>query len=137
VDLSFREKSLWLVLASLVACFAFYFGTVPSPMPVDLGPTQVALFIGAVVLLVIAQVVGHLVIVLFDRRDATDERGRLIELKGERIGAYVLATGVFLALSTAVVVPGNFACSHVLLASWVIAQVVEIAAQLGYHRLGV
>ena len=137
MDLSFHEKSLWLVMTSLVAVFAFYFGLALKTAAVDVGPAQAGLFIAAVVLLVIAQIAGHLLIVLVDRRDDTDERDRLIALKGERIGGYVLATGVFAALCTALVVPGNFATAHVLLASWVVAQVVEYAAQLWYHRRGV
>ena len=137
MDLSFQEKSLWLVLASLVAAFGSYFWLALRTAPVDVGPAQAGLFVGAVVLLVIAQVVGHLVIAVFDRRDATDERDRLIALRGERLGGFILAAGVFLSLCTAVAVPGNFACAHVLLASWVIAQCVEIAARLWHYRRGV
>ena len=137
MDLSFREKSLWLVLVGLLAAFGFYFWLAFQTTSVDVGPAQAGVFVGAVVLLVIVQVIGHLVIVLFDRRDDTDERDRLIERQGERIGSFVLASGVFVALCTAVAVPGNFACAHVLLASWVIAQAVEIAAQLWYYRRGV
>ena len=137
MDLSFQEKSLWLVMTSLVAVFAIYFWLALKTAAVDVGAAQAGLFIGAVVLLVIAQIVGHLLIVMVDRRDDTDERDRLIALKGERVGGYVLATGVFCALCTALVVPGNFAVAHVLLASWVIAQCVEIAAQLWYYRRGV
>ncbi|MGH8758216.1 MAG: hypothetical protein ACREVW_01670 [Burkholderiales bacterium] len=136
MDLSFQEKSLWLLLVSLVAGFGFYFGSVLPTDAVDVMPHQVVVFALAVVMLVILQIVGHVVIALVDRRTATDERDRLIELKGARNAAYVLATGVFLALCAALVTKGNFVFTHVLLGFWALAQLVEIGSQLFLHRRG-
>ena len=90
-----------------------------------------------VVLLVIMQVVGLIVLAIVDRRTARDERDRLIDLKGTRNASYVLATGIFLALCVALVTEGNFAFMHVLLAFWVLAQLVEIGSQLFLYRRGV
>lgn len=138
MDLSFQEKSLWLVLASLAGVFGGYFALALPLRTADVNAAQVGLFVGAVVVLVIAQIVGHLIVALAgDADDRSDERDRLIALKGVRNAGYVLATGVFLALCTAVATTGNFATAHVLLASWVIAQMVEIASQLWYYRRGV
>jgi hypothetical protein len=90
----------------------------------------------AVILLVVTQVAGHLVIAILDRRCRTDERDRLIALKGTRNGAFVLATGVFLALCAAVLTKGNFVFTHLLLAFWVLAQLAEIGSQLYLYRKG-
>ena len=90
MGLTFQEKSLWLMSISLVVGFGLYFGAV-----------------------VVLQIVGHVVIAVFDRRSETDERGRLIGLKGTRNGAWVLATGVFFALCAALLTPGNFVFTHV------------------------
>ena len=87
-------------------------------------------------MLVIMQIVGHIVIAIVDRRTETDERDRLIELKGTRNAAYVLATGVFLALCTALLTEGNFVFTHVLLGFWVLAQMMEIGSQLFLYRRG-
>lgn len=136
MDLSFQEKSLWLLFASLTVCFGLYFVTVlPADTP-NVLPQQVGLFVLVLVLLVVAQVVGHALIALVDRRSQTDERDRLIALKSSRIAAYVLATGVFLALCTALLTDGNFLFTHVLLGFWVLAQLVEIGAQLLLYRRG-
>lgn len=99
-------------------------------------PHQVALFTVMVAVLVALQVAGHVVIALVDRRAETDERDRLIELKGTRNAACVLATGVFCALCAALVTQGNFVFTHVLLGSWFVAQLVEIVSQLALHRRG-
>lgn len=136
MDLSFREKSLWLMFITLVTSFGFYFVTVLPPSAADVVPQQVILFVIAVVLLVVMQIVGHILIAIADRRTNTDERDRLIELKGTRNASYVLATGVFLALCVAMMSDGNFVFTHVLLASWVLAQLVEIGSQLVLHRRG-
>ncbi len=136
MDLSFQEKSLWLMFVSLVVVFAFYFGTVLPSDAVDVMPQQVAIFVVAIVGLVIMQIAGHIVIAIVDRRTETDERDRLIQLKGMRNAGYVLATGVFLALCVALISEGNFVFTHVLLASWVLAQLVEIGSQLFLYRRG-
>lgn len=137
MSLSFQEKSLWLMFVTLVAAFGFYFITVLPSGAVNVMPHQVVLFVLAVVMLVIVQVAGHIVIAVVDRRTETDERDRLIELKGTRNAGYVLATGVFLSLCTALLTEGNFVFTHVLLGSWVLAQLVEIGSQLFLHRRGV
>ena len=136
MDMSFHEKSLWLTLVALLVAFGWYFVQVLPAPSADLLPSQVGTFILAVALLVVTEVAGHVVIAVVDRRPEGDERDRLIALHGTRNGAYVLAAGVFLSLCTAVLTEGNFAFAHVLLGSWVLAQLVETGSQLALHRSG-
>jgi len=136
MSLSFREKSLWLMLASLVAVFGFYFSRALPADGANVGPQQTSLFIVAVVALVVVQVIGHAAIAIADRRTESDERDALIELKGTRNGYFVLATGVFASLCAALVTNGNFVFMHVLLAFWVLAEIVSIASQLFLYRRG-
>lgn len=137
MSLSFQEKSLWLMFTGLLVGFGFYFVTVLPTTTVNLMPYHVVFFVLAVVLLVITQVVGHILIAAFDQQTKTDERDRLIELKGTRNGAYVLATGVFFALCVALITEGNFIFMHVLLGFWVLAQLVTIGSQLFWYRRGI
>jgi hypothetical protein len=134
--ISFQEKSLWLMFVGLIGSFGFYFVRVLPANTVNLLPYHVVLFVLAVALLVTTQIVGHIVLALADRNTQTDERDRLVELKGTRNGAYVLATGVFLALCTALLREGNFAFMHVLLGFWLLAQLVEIGSQLFFYQRG-
>ena len=136
MDLSFREKSLWLMFVTLIVAFGFYFLTVLPPGAANVRPPEVILFVVALVFLVLMQIVGHVVIAIMDRRTDEDERDRLIELKGTRNASYVLATGVFFALCAALLSDGNFVFTHLLLAFWVLAQLVEIGSQLVLHRRG-
>jgi hypothetical protein len=133
---SFHAKSLWVRLISLLVGFSYYCAKVfPSHSPSVL-PHQVVLFVGVIVLLVVMQVAGQGVLAVFDRRTMPDERDRLIELKAARVASYVLATGVFFALGAGLLTSGNFVFTHILLGFWLLAQVVEIAAQLFHHQWG-
>lgn len=136
MGLSFQEKSLWLMFVSLVGGFGFYFVRVLPTSTMNVMPHQVTFFVLAVVMLVIMQIVGHIVIAIVDRHTETDERDRLIELKGTRNAAYVMATGAFLSLCAALLTKGNFVFTHVLLGFWVLAHLVEIGSQLFLHRRG-
>jgi amino acid transporter len=142
--MSFREKSLWVMVAALLLASFFYghavayvsheqFETVPWHAMRVLAP-MVVLFHVAVAVLVLFAVVGHAVIALLDRRTTEDERDRLIALKGARVGGIVLAVGVFLALWLAVASTGNFWFTQILLGFWVMAQLTDYTVQLNLHK---
>ena len=137
--MTFQEKSLWVTFVGMLLAFGAYFRQayatlLPTPAAKDMTPDQAALFMAMTVLLVVILIAGHVAIVLFDRRAQTDERDRWIALRGSRNGSYVLASGVFLALCTALFTEGNAVMAHVLLCSWVLAQGVEIVSQLVLYR---
>ena len=134
MDLTFREKSLWTLLAGLLAAFGFYVITVLPAAGPDVDSDQVVLFVVAVVLLIMVQIVGHGLIAALDQRTETDERDELIALRGARWGGQVLGLGVAVAMVAAVMSEGNFLFTHVLLAFWVLAELVEIGTQLAYYR---
>lgn len=144
--MSFREKSLWVMLFAMGIAAFFYghavayvghvqFESLPfRAMTVD--APMVAMFHIAVAVLVAFAILGHLLIVLFDQRTDEDERDRLIALKGARVGGVVLAIGVFLSLWLAVVSSGNFGFTQLLLSFWVLAQMSDYAVQLWLQRQG-
>ncbi len=144
MNLTFKEKSLWLMLIGLLVFSVFYgysanqINQLLQPnsdwLAMSVLPPMVGLFIAATVLLVIISVLGHVVLALIDRRTTEDERDQLIALKAERVGGFVLASGVFCALCVAVISSGNFLFTHVLLAFWVLAQITTYATQLLIYR---
>jgi len=136
MSLSFHEKSLWLIFLSLFGIFAFYFGAVLPFKSPNLEPQHVTAFAVALCALVLTQIAGHIVIAIMDHRTETDERDRAIALKGTRNAAYVLSAGVFLTLCTALFIDGNLVFTHILLAGWVLSQLVEYGSQLVLYRRG-
>jgi len=138
MSLSFREKSLWLTFLGLVAAYGAYFAAVlpGATAQVDLRPPQLGMLSLAVVALSVLQVVGQVVFAVFDRRTASDERDHLIALRGARNGGAVLSCAVAFALATALLRPGNFAFVHVLLAGWVVSQLVATGTEIALQRRG-
>lgn len=132
--MTFQEKSLWVQVAGLVGVFSLYFWFALPAATVNVQPSHMAQFVGAVVMLVIFQVAGHLLIVMLDRRTETDERDRWFSHMGAKVSGLVLASGVFLALCLAVLTEGNFIFTHVLLAFWVLAQISQNLVQLILYR---
>jgi hypothetical protein len=136
MDLTYREKSLWLMGIALLVVFGLYFSWVLPAAESNVVPRQIGLFIVAIVLLVVLQVAGHAVMAAIDRRVEPDERDRFISLISERNGSVVLAIGVSVSLFLAVSTDGNFLFTHVLLAFWVLSTLASIATSLWLYRRG-
>jgi hypothetical protein len=137
--MTFNEKSQWIMLVGLLIAFGIFFQSsyavfLAVPEAKDIIAPQAFLFMAATAMLVVILVVGHIVIFMFNQDDSTDERDQLIELKGERYGSWVLASGVFFTLCTAVYTEGNAIMAHVLLGFWVLAQMVENLSQIIMYR---
>lgn len=141
MPVSFEEKSQWLVLIAMVVVYGGYFAAVVPGHGPNVGPGEIALFGCAVAALIALQVAGHVVLAIAGRRELAlgiqrDERDVRIDLRACRIASYMLAVGVFAALTTAILVPGNFAFVHVLFGSLVISTVCESAARIALYRRG-
>lgn len=142
MNLTFREKSLWLLLGSLIVIFGLYFASVLPAQTSDVAASHVMTFVGMLVLLVVLRIVSNSVLAIASRRELassiqSDERDVLIQLKSTRLASCILAAGVFCAICAAMWVPGNFVFVHLLLAFWVPAQAADIVAQLILYRRGV
>jgi hypothetical protein len=96
------------------------------------------LMVLAVVPLVVLAVASHVVLALANLKEANtnDERDRLIALRGERVGGYVLAVGVFVGLVLAMAELPPFFIAHALLLAWVLAEIVAGATRITLYRRG-
>ena len=138
--MTFQAKSAMLMTIALVVVYGSYFFVVGSwaiTTPADQIVYQ-PLMIAAIVPLVILAVLGHIVVALINPKEANayDERDRLIDLRGERIGAYVLAVGVFAGLVLAMVESAQFWIAQALLFAWVLAEISDNVSKLVLYRRG-
>jgi hypothetical protein len=137
---SFQEKSAVVMTGALAVVYGAYFAIVGRWLTVTPADEIVyqPLLIVAVVPLVVLAVVGHVAIALANPKeaDAYDERDRLITLRAERVGGYVLALGVFGGLVLAMAELPPFFIAHALLLAWVLAELVEGATKIVIHRRG-
>jgi len=139
--MSFREKSTWVLLAVTIIVYGWYFATTlggalgsGTPPVVD----NVRLF-GAVVVMVILSVVAHIVIAILPPKeaDAADERDRLIELRGDQRGGFVMTVALFSTLGLALAGASVFWIAHGALAGLVISELVKAVTKLIDYRRGV
>ena len=135
MNLSFQEKSTWISLFSLLIAYSYYFYRVFAT-PVSESETF-TLFILAVVVIVIIQIVLHIVVAIFNARDAqqgSDERDKLFELRATRIASVVLASGALLSASLWLTDATPLNMANAILLSLVVAQLVQCLVQLFYYR---
>jgi len=137
--MSFREKSAWITLVTVLACFGVYFGAITTGLVSPRGFDTLHLLLACVVGLVLLQAALTVIAAVTtpkDGRAPRDERETLIQLRSQSLGYSVL---VMLVL--ALFIPGhlghtvidmmNFALLDVVLAVLTVA-----VAQIVMFRRG-
>ena len=136
--MSFQEKSAIFIVGSLVVVYGAYFaliGRISAVTPA----VEIAykpLLILAVVPLALLVAFSHIVLAILNPKEANayDERDRLITLRAERLGGYVLAVGVFTGLVLAMIELRSFYIANALLLAWVLAEITDNAAKIVFYR---
>lgn len=136
--MSFQEKSTALMLVVMVGVYGWYFAVVGSQLddPAMRAAGYKGLMLFTVLALVALAIVGHVVIALVPPRtgDESDERDRIIDLRGEWIGGYVLGTGALAGLFLAMAEFDQFWIANAILLAMVLSEVVTGAAKLVLYR---
>jgi hypothetical protein len=123
--MSFREKSAWITLVSVLICFGVYFGELLASRASDhrLGAIRsLHLLLLAVVALVVLQITLTTIAAMTTPRDARaadDERERLIQWRSHTLGYYVLTV-----LALLLFVPIHFGHSALDMANFALLGVV-------------
>lgn len=138
MNASFEEKSVWIQLVGLLVVLGGYFVVAARMFSagVTVLPPYAGLFIGAVVLLVVVLVAGHIVVAVASRPDGPDERDRVVGWRAESNSAWVLAAGVFTAIMGLVAAIDTLWIAHLLLFSLFASEVLKLVLQLVYYRRG-
>ena len=141
--MSFREKSAWITLITLVFVSLVWSAHWPWQQPFTLAPDSNPIVFHALVLatisFIVIVIVAHVVVAIRAPREASapaDERERLIALKATRIGGYVYAA---LSLSSIFLIhlgANQIGVAYFVLISFVIAEMVNCIARIVYHRRG-
>jgi hypothetical protein len=148
LDLSWQEKSLCGSLLAVAAVAIGYFvRTVGMAMRGDVQVGEVAgLSIGAVVLLVVVQLLYKLLLVLHARAEPADERDRHIAALGARDAYCVLQVGLWLTIlhlaAAALVADAQirwfapFVTGQLAVFAAVAAEIAKYGSQLLRYRIG-
>jgi hypothetical protein len=142
--MSFREKSAWISLLTIVVVAVMFMLEIPRPWTWTLTPAPSGflfrVLFAAIATFVVIAIVAHLVVAALAPRDARaqgDERERLIALKATRLAGLVYAV---LSLGSIALIhygANQIALGYAVLLSFVVAEAVNYAARIAYFRRGV
>jgi EamA domain-containing membrane protein RarD len=133
--LSYREKSLYASLAAELLVYGPYFFLAKH--------TSVNNVLGMIVAIIVLQIILQSIIAAFTRNRVTDERDRLIELRGYRVGYLTLASlmvigvGLLWVHTSVETLPVNRMGLHflnVFLGMLVIADITKTVTQIASYR---
>ena len=141
--MSFREKSAWITLITLVLVSLLWSLHIPWWEPFTLAPESNPIVFHALVLatisFVVIVVVAHVIVAVLAPREASaraDEREQLIGLKATRLGAYVYA---ILSMSSVFLIhlgANEIGLAYFLVVSLVIAEIASSIVRIVLHRRG-
>lgn len=137
--MSFREKSAWVTLIAILLVSVLFFLHGPDVLSGDFDAWEVHLVGLCIAAFIVIEVVAYIVLFIRypkDARTPKDERERLIDLKATRLAAYVYVLGSFLAILSSVHAPSGPLVGFLVLAAFVIAEIVNYAARIIYYRRG-
>ncbi|MEO1040070.1 MAG: hypothetical protein AAFX09_11025 [Pseudomonadota bacterium] len=139
--MSFHEKSNLAMTAIFVLAYGAYFlAVLPPALAGEASITNVTpLLLGAVIFLVIAGVIAHILIAAAAPKDAdaADERDRLIETRAEARAGHVLGGFALLAIALALVGQPVFWIAHAVLGGLVAAEIAKGVFRAVDYRRGV
>lgn len=145
--MSFQEKSNALMLAAIVLVYGIYFALVlglPVMTDGELN-TEIGLLMSnglilvTVVALVAIAIFGHIVIALLNHKEAgsEDERDKLIEMRGDQRGGFVMGVFAVCAMGLAMIATPHFWIVNTILGGLVAAEIVKAVSKLIDYRRGV
>jgi TRAP-type C4-dicarboxylate transport system permease large subunit len=132
----------WVSLVIILVVFTGYFSQVFEGVTTgNLDKAEIAgLFIGAVVSVIVLEIVLHIAIAIFSVKDADqslDERDRLFSMKAGNIAGWILGVGVLIiAGKTFMGELSSLWIANLLLFSVFVSQIVSYSLKSFYHRRG-
>ena len=142
MNISFKEKSIWTSLIITIIVFGYYFTRVFNLLNQTTADSAnlIVLFIGVVIVMIILEIVSHIILAVIYKKEvneSSDEREKLIELKGIRISYWILIFGIFQAIVSLLMNKPPLMVANIILLFFVFAQIVGESIKLYYYRKGV
>lgn len=139
MNTTYEERSVVVQLVSLVLVLGGYFVAAGQMMARgELSLTAyMPLFVGAIVLMVVVLVLGHILALFYGMPEKQDERDRLINWRADSNGGYVLEAGVLITLIGMAFGIESVWAAHLLLQALLLHEIVKLSMRLYYYRRGV
>jgi hypothetical protein len=143
MNISFKEKSLWISVLVMSLVWAWYFNIIWDGLwALNLVRSEVLVLSAVVVGAIIAlQVVLHIIVAIVNPKEAdqrSDERDRQINRKAGNVAGWVMAIGVFhvWAVASLFDIP-SIILANILLLIMVLTQIVNDLLRLLFYSRGV
>ena len=139
MSMSFEEKSVWIQLVGMVLGLGAYF-VVAGQMAtsgVRAMPAYAAVFMVAVVAMVVFLIIAHILAAVIGKPEASDERDRLIAWRSEHNSSWIAAAGILAAVTCMVFGVDNVWTANILLLSLAVSEVLGFLLRIIYYRRGV
>ncbi len=135
---SFEEKSVWIQLGTMTVGLGFYFVIAGRMLASGVHDVSAfaAIFMVAVVFMVVLMVLSYAVTALTTKVEGRDERDRLITWKAEYRSAWLVAVGVLGAVTCMAAGVENVWTANLLLLSLALAEILGFVLQLVSYRRG-
>ncbi len=142
MNMTYKERTIWFTLISVIMIFGNYFFYAYKILLDSDEPNNsflLGIAIPALILFIVIQVGTQIILAIFNRKQATDERDRLIDLKASSTAYTILVIGVTLG------VYGAFASSqfesplfvaHHFAFSFILAETGRYITQIWHYRRG-
>ena len=143
MNISFKEKSLWISVLVTSLVWAWYFDIIWDGLwALNLVRSEVLVLSAVVVGAIIAlQVVLHIIVAIINPKETdqrSDERDRQINRKAGNLSGWVLAIGVFhVWVVTSLVDIPSIIVANILLLIIVLTQIVNDLLRLLFYNRGV
>jgi hypothetical protein len=135
--MSFREKSAWISLISLLVTFGLFFGAMAHGLIPTHGPRTFDLFMACIAIFFVLQVVLHMAAAVTTSRDgraARDEREQMIGLKATRNAYIALVFGALLVPGSQHLGVSAIFAAYLAMLALVLSELVRAVSRIVYFR---
>ena len=141
MNLNYHEKSIWASLVSTVIIFGVYFTmafkVMNDPNIPDI--TLIFFFIGAVITIVIVQIILQTILAIMNRKVAEgghDERDKAIEMRSTQYSYYILIFGIWASVAAMLINFSTLLLINLIMLTFIVAEVVSYITTLIHYRRG-
>jgi amino acid transporter len=133
--MAFREKSIVAQLIAILTVYGWYgLRLRGEPLTSLTSLTATATLLEITVVMTLILIAAHVVFARYSQPERSDERDRVIALRGSRNGYATLAAGVWCVLFLAVLHAPDGVLFWSIMGAVAVAELVRLGSQLLYYR---
>lgn len=141
--MTFLEKSIVVQIVSILAVYGFFgirlwgFWDQPAMSTASASATTaVGALIGITFCMTLIGIAAHVALAWYAKPEKSDERDRVVRLRGSRNAYGALALGIWCVLFLATAGVPHGALLYAIMGAFALSELVRLGSQLLYYKLG-